>query len=101
MRCRIWLGIANFKKEGIFTTLVGALAYLFITNYPETAKWLKPEEKKFVAARLANDSDADNSEGFAWSEVTKALKDPKVWLYCGAFHTLSLPLYTLSLFFVS
>ena len=81
--------------------VIGAFGYLFITNYPSTARWLSPAEKEFVTARLAEDSDADNSEGFKWSNVTRALGDPKVWLYCAAFHTLSLPLYTLSLFFVS
>jgi hypothetical protein len=51
--------------------------------------------------RLKADSDATNEEAFLWPEVFKALKDPKCWLYCAAFHSLSLPLYTLSLFLVS
>lgn len=88
-------------QEGIATVIIGAFGYLFITNYPSTARWLSADEKQVVAARLAEDSDADNTEGFKWSNVTRALTDPKVWLYCAAYHTLSLPLYTLSLFFVS
>ena len=46
-------------------------------------------------------NDASNTEKFEWSQVWKAFRDPKVWLYCAHFHTLSLPLYTLSLFLVS
>lgn len=90
-----------FILEGILTVIVGALAYFFIVNYPSTAKFLSAEERSYLIARLAADSDSTNDEGFKWSNVNKALKDPKVWLYCAAFHTMSLPLYTLSLFFVS
>jgi hypothetical protein len=32
--------------------------------------------------------------------VIEALKDVKIWLYGLGFHTMSLPLYTLSLFLV-
>jgi hypothetical protein len=54
-----------------------------------------------VNQRLKDDSDATQDEGFTWGNVLEALKDPKVWLYNFVFHTLSLPLYTLSLFLVS
>ena len=51
-----------------------------------------------MQARLKADNDATNHEPFSWSSVLRAVKDPKCWLYGLAFHTLSLPLYTLSLF---
>jgi hypothetical protein len=88
-------------QEGIATVLIGVAAYWFIVDWPQKSTFLAPDEKAFVTARLAADSDASNSEEFEWSEVWKAFKDPKVWLYCAHFHTLSLPLYTLSLFLVS
>ena len=81
--------------------LIGVAAYWFIVDWPSKSTFLAPDEKAFVTARLKADSDASNSEQFEWSEVWKAFKDPKVWLYCAHFHTLSLPLYTLSLFLVS
>lgn len=87
-----------FIIEGLLTIVVGALAYLFITNYPATASFLTPTEKNYVVARLAADSDASNHEGFTWANVRHALADPAVWLYCAGFHAMSLPLYTLSLF---
>jgi hypothetical protein len=76
-------------------------AYWFIVDWPQKSTFLAPDEKAFVTARLKADSDASDSEEFEWSEVWKAFRDPKVWLYCAHFHTLSLPLYTLSLFLVS
>ncbi len=69
-------------------------------NYPNTAEFLTEEERDFIQQRLKNDSDATRNEGFTWSNVLKAFKDPKVWFYGLGFHTLSLPLYTLSLFLV-
>jgi len=70
-------------------------------NYPDTAKFLSPKERTFIQARLAADSDSTRNEAFTWENVNKALKDPKCWLYGLAFHTMSLPLYTLSLFLPS
>lgn len=59
------------------------------------------KERAFIQARLAADSDCTHDERFTWGNVLKAFKDPKCWLYGLAFHTMSLPLYTLSLFMVS
>ena len=78
--------------------MVSVAAYFFIFNYPNTAKFLSDDERSIIHQRLKDDSDATRNEGFSWSNVSKALKDPKVWLYGLAFHTMSLPLYTLSLF---
>lgn len=83
------------------TVLVGIVAYWFIQNYPDTATFITDDERKFIRARLAADSDATNDEKFTWAGVTDALKDVKCWLYGLGFHSMSLPLYTLSLFFVS
>jgi predicted MFS family arabinose efflux permease len=80
------------------TVVVALGAYFFIHNYPNTAKFLSKPERAFIHARLKADNDATNQEPFTWPNVLSTLKDPKCWLYGLAFHTLSLPLYTLSLF---
>ena len=85
-------------KEGLLTVVVSLSAYFFVHNYPATASFLTPKEKEYVIARLKEDSDAARDEKFTWAGVTDALKDPKVWLYGLGFHTMSLPIYTLSLF---
>ena len=85
-------------KEGLMTVAASIVAYFFIYNYPATASFLTPKEREYVAARLKDDSDATRDEEFTWAGVHQALKDPKVYLYCLCFHTMSLPLYTLSLF---
>ncbi|KAF9262312.1 MFS general substrate transporter [Marasmius fiardii PR-910] len=87
-----------FIIEGILTVLVSFSAYFFVVNYPSTAGFLTEKERETVQSRLAADSDATAAEPFNWQNVSKCLKDPKCWLYAFSFHTLSLPLYTLSLF---
>lgn len=83
------------------TVIVAIAAYWFIHNYPDTAKFLTPDERRHIHQRLAADSDATNDEKFTRSAVSDALKDVDCWLYGLGFHTMSLPLYTLSLFLVS
>ncbi|KAF9700053.1 hypothetical protein EKO04_001630 [Ascochyta lentis] len=87
-----------FILEGLLTVVTAVAAYWFISNYPDTTSWLSEEERTFVQARLKADSDATNDEKFRWGDVVEALKDPKIWLYCASFHTMNLPLFTLSLF---
>ncbi|OBR05720.1 major facilitator superfamily transporter [Colletotrichum higginsianum IMI 349063] len=87
-----------FILEGIATVVIAIGAYWFIQNYPDTAKFVSDKERRFIRARLAADSDATHNEKFTWGNVMDAIKDPKCWLYGLGFHTMSLPLYTFSLF---
>ncbi|KAH7123607.1 MFS transporter [Dendryphion nanum] len=87
-----------FILEGLLTIIIAIIAYAFISNYPETVSWLSKDERSFIQNRLKADSDATNHEEFLWADVWVACKDIKVWLYGLGFHTMSLPLYTLSLF---
>ncbi|KAI1299542.1 major facilitator superfamily domain-containing protein [Xylaria venustula] len=87
-----------FILEGIATVLIAAASYGFIHNYPDTSKFLNDDERKLLHQRLAADCDATHDEGFNWDGVQEAVRDPKCWLYGLGFHTMSLPLYTLSLF---
>jgi len=76
-------------------------AYWYVMDWPAKATFVTPEEKELITARLGADSDAVADESVSWKNVSGAMKDPKVWLYGACFHTLSLPLYTLSMFLVS
>lgn len=78
--------------------VVAVVSYFFIYNYPSTASFISEPERAYIQARLKASSDATNTEAFSWSSVVDALTDYKCWLYGLGFHTMSLPLYTLSLF---
>ncbi|TAQ89195.1 hypothetical protein B7494_g2479 [Chlorociboria aeruginascens] len=85
--------------EGLLTVVVAIGSYFFIHNYPSTAKFLTDPERALIQHRLTLDSDATYDEHFQWSNVRACFKDYRCWLYGLGFHTMSLPLYTLSLFF--
>ncbi|ETI19408.1 hypothetical protein G647_09241 [Cladophialophora carrionii CBS 160.54] len=90
-----------FILEGLLTIVVSAGSYFFIHNYPDTAKFLNEDEREYIQNRLRLDSDATQHEKLDWANVKKAFTDVKCWLYALGFHSLSLPLYTLSLFLPS
>ncbi|KAI9043146.1 MFS general substrate transporter [Aspergillus affinis] len=87
-----------FILEGLLTVVMSIIAYFWVYNYPSTAEFLSEKERAFIQYRLKNDNDSTRDEKFSWTAVGDAFKDPKVWLYGLGFHTMSLPLYTLSLF---
>ncbi|KAF2464086.1 MFS transporter [Lindgomyces ingoldianus] len=83
-----WIFILGLRcPRGLLTIVISLIAYFFISNYPSTVSWLSDDER-----------DSTHDEKFSWAEVWVACKDVKCWLYGFAFHTMSLPLYTLSLF---
>ncbi|KAL6247510.1 hypothetical protein RBB50_005856 [Rhinocladiella similis] len=90
-----------FILEGLLTVVISAISYFFIHNYPDTANFLTEGERDAVQQRLKDDSDATAEEKFNWKNVRKAFTDVKCYLYAFGFHTMSLPLYTLSLFLPS
>ena len=71
------------------------------TTIPTPPTSYSTNERQYIQERLKLDSDATEDEKLDWNNVMKAFTDIKVYLYAFGFHTLSLPLYTLSLFLPS
>jgi hypothetical protein len=88
-----------------------------MADFPEQAKFLSPQEQKFVIARLKKDQGAAGEavsgfplelasfsdsgvvlQGFSWGHITSACKDYRVWLYCLIYMGVAEPLYSLALF---
>ncbi|ERF73511.1 hypothetical protein EPUS_07716 [Endocarpon pusillum Z07020] len=64
-----------FILEGLLTVSVGAGAYLFIFNYPDTAGILTRDERIFIQHRLKEDNDSVRDEAFNWTNVSKAMAE--------------------------
>jgi hypothetical protein len=64
-----------FLIEGIITVLVSVIAYFFLSNYPEKAKWLNDEERKFAIERLKNDAGKAHATHFDKKHIYAALTD--------------------------
>ncbi|CAH0057708.1 unnamed protein product [Clonostachys solani] len=85
-------GIANlagwrwiFLIEGIATVVVGSTCFFLLPDSPETASFLKPEERKFLCQRLRHDAGTksgkvDLQDKFHWPTIIAAFTDWKIWL---------------------
>lgn len=100
-----------FILEGLLTVLVAIAAFFLIHDSPETAKFLTPEERRFVAFRLRYDGQLDEDSGrvrrrvaqnddakFRWEYVRAAFTDWQIWLNILVFWGYACPLYSISLF---
>src|SRR5712675_654965 len=66
-----------FISQGIPATILGVLAYLYLQDKPEDAKWLTAEEKS--ALRFQLDHDDKDVESAHHSGFFQMLGDPKVY----------------------
>jgi len=62
--------------EGIPAVLLGIACYFFLTDRPEQAKWLKPEEKEWLLAEL--ERDRQSRKNVKSLGVMKTMTNPKV-----------------------
>lgn len=84
---------------GLITFLAGIASIWMCENFPDTAKFLTPEEKRAVVWRLQQDQQFSAAgEGFQWLHVWKAAFDWKTWVGMGAYMGWDCPLYAFSLF---
>ncbi|HSV62960.1 MAG TPA: MFS transporter [Chthoniobacterales bacterium] len=87
-----WLGITGwrwlFLLEGIPAVLLGIATLYFLPDWPNEARWLAPDEREWITARLAEERGAKaNAEEMT---VWQALRHPAVLiLTIGLFFTYS------------
>ncbi|GAB7531065.1 MFS transporter [Pseudomonas sp. 3A(2025)] len=62
--------------EGIPAVFLGIACYFFLTDKPEQAKWLKPEEKEWLLAEL--ERDRQSRKNVKSLSVYKTMTNPKV-----------------------
>jgi len=65
-----------FLVQGLPATLLGVVAYFYLQDKPEDARWLNNTEKSIVRSELDKDQQAAASHGSFW----QLLRDPKVYL---------------------
>lgn len=87
-----------FILEGIATVLVAAMAFFFLHDFPETAKFLTEDERAFVVHRLkyqgqVGQAQVAQAEEFEWKYVRQAFTDWQVWVNIFVYWSVSLPPY--------
>ncbi|GBB88643.1 hypothetical protein RclHR1_01520028 [Rhizophagus clarus] len=87
-----------FLIEGLITIVVSMLSYFLLSNYPEKAKWLSDQERKYAVRRLKNDAGKAHVESFDKKQIYAALTDYKVYLAMLHLGVSSITFYSYSLF---
>ncbi|OAP56666.1 hypothetical protein AYL99_08778 [Fonsecaea erecta] len=72
-----------FIIEGAFTCVLAILSWFVIVEFPDSDrnKFLSPEEKAFVQARLAEDRGVEEREKVTWQVIYRTTIDWQVWAY--------------------
>ena len=77
-----WHGLMGwqwlFLLEGAPAVVLGVVVWLYLTDTPEQATWLKPEQRHWLAERVASEQRAANARHGVG--LSKALVHPTVWL---------------------
>ncbi|KDP87893.1 MFS transporter [Cupriavidus sp. SK-3] len=74
-----------FVLEGIPSVLAGVVAFFYMTDRPEQARWLNTEEKRVIREGLERDNLALGERGTDWRTL---FRNPKVWLLIAIFFCL-------------
>ncbi|KAF8309895.1 MFS general substrate transporter [Clavulina sp. PMI_390] len=91
-----------FILEGLLTVVVGFASFWVIQNFPEDAKILTDEERKFVIRRLQEDAQfSAGGEKLNKKHVWAAVTDWKTWLGMLCFAGGLCPVYAIALFLPS
>lgn len=70
-----------FLVEGLPTIVMAGVAYFFLPDSPEKARFLNEEEKQVVMARGVRQAGAATRVGGVnWKEFAQGLADPKGWI---------------------
>lgn len=81
------------------TVFVGLFCYWMVFDFPDTARFLSPEERLRAQRRLRADNQTRaEAEQISRKYVYQALKDWKTWLYAVQYMGCLCPLYSFSLF---
>jgi MFS family permease len=67
-----------FIVQGLPASVLGIIAYFYLDNRPEDARWLSAGEKALVSADLRNSSGV--TDAHAEHTFARALRDPRVYL---------------------
>lgn len=83
-----------FIIEGVLTCLCALASFFLIPSFPEDAKWLNPEERVYVKARLQKDQGNSAAERpIKMKDVLNVFKDFKIFIGGFMYFGLIVPAY--------
>jgi len=89
-----------FIIEGAATSLIGILSWFVLVDFPGSPKnkFLTPEEKEIVQARLAAERGANESHQVTLKSAYATICDWKVWACCYMYMTATMGAYAFGFF---
>ncbi|HEX7934912.1 MAG TPA: MFS transporter [Paraburkholderia sp.] len=94
-------GLADWQLlyilEALPAVVLGFFVLKFLTDAPSKAKWLQPEERDWLIAKLKTEADARQSHAGHTAGALSALRDPRVLALALIYFGTSAGLYTLGL----
>ncbi|EAU29560.1 conserved hypothetical protein [Aspergillus terreus NIH2624] len=87
-----------FIIEGAPSCAAAFLVWFFLPDYPETAKWLTPDEKALAARRLAAEGSKGAASAMTWADARAVLTDWRLYAHYAVYFGISTPFSSLSLF---
>jgi ACS family phthalate transporter-like MFS transporter len=79
-----------FFLEGLPALLMGVVAFFYLVDKPEAARWLDDEQKKIILDALAADRAGKKPVVHNRSQLLAALKDPRVYILAAGWGTVPL-----------
>ena len=81
-----------FLLEGIPSVIIGVLVLIILPDGPKTAKWLTPQERDMLVARIEHDNAGKREQGGGHS-LMDAFKDGRVWALALVYFALAMCFY--------
>lgn len=95
------MGLADWQilyvVEAIPAVVLGMVVLKFLTDTPQKAEWLQPDEREWLIAKLRAESDAKKGATGHTSSAWSALRDPRVLALALIYFGTSAGLYTLGI----
>lgn len=86
-----------FIIEGAPSVAAAFLTFFHFPDFPETAKWLSPDERELSVERLQGVASLGHHQ-ITWSETIDTLVDWRLYLHYAAFIAICVPFASISLF---
>jgi hypothetical protein len=86
-----------FILEGIPSCVSSVFVFFFLPDYPETVKWLTPDEKTLAMARLKTEGSKGHAQ-MTWADAKATLTDWRLYVHYAVYFGISTPFSSLSLF---
>lgn len=87
-----------FILEGIPSCLSAILVLFFLPDFPESARWLSPQEKDLAVARLEVEGSKSDHSTMTWEDAKATLIDWRLYGHYVAYFCVSIPFASMSYF---